>query len=93
MSAAEIIGSIGVALLLLAFFLQQVGLVSGASRLYLLLNLVGAGLACLASVFLPFVPFVVLEGTWALVSAFYFFRGSPTPTRSGESSPARADLE
>lgn len=93
MSAAEIIGSIGVALLLLAFFLQQVGVLSGASRLYLLLNLVGAGLACLASVVLPFVPFVILEGTWALVSGFYLFRGSPHARAKRRVSAARADLE
>ena len=32
------------------------------------MNLVGAILACLASVLMKYYPFVLLEGTWAMVS-------------------------
>ena len=32
------------------------------------MNFVGAGLACAAAALIPFLPFVVLEGTWSLVA-------------------------
>jgi len=35
-------------------------------HLYMGLNLVGAGLACYSSYLISFMPFVVLEGAWAL---------------------------
>jgi VIT1/CCC1 family predicted Fe2+/Mn2+ transporter len=65
---ADLIGTIGVALLLLAFLLNLSGKLSQRSRAYAALNAVGAGLACAAAALLPFMPFVVLEGTWALVA-------------------------
>ena len=68
MTVTDIIGFSGVFLLLLAFFLNLRGLVTLKSRVYLGLNLVGSGLACLASVFLQYIPFIVLEGAWAVVS-------------------------
>jgi hypothetical protein len=67
MSYSSILGSIGVLLLLAAFFLHLFGFIS-QGRLYLLLNIVGAGLSCYASVLIRFWPFVVLEGCWVLVS-------------------------
>lgn len=68
MSASDAIGSTGVALLLLAFFLNLFGWLATGARAYQGLNLVGAGLACWASWLIGFMPFVVLEGTWALVA-------------------------
>ena len=67
-TAADVVGSIGVGLLLLAFLLQLMGRLAAGSVTYALLNTVGAGLACCASALLPYWPFVVLEGTWTLVS-------------------------
>ncbi len=67
--AATLIGSAGVALLLLAFLLQLLHLVRADGALYAALNLVGAGLACSASYLIDFKPFVVLEGSWAVVAA------------------------
>jgi hypothetical protein len=66
---ATIVGSAGVALLLLAFFLNLLRYLRADGRLYLLLNLVGAALACLSSYLIDFMPFVLLEGTWSLVAA------------------------
>ena len=57
-------------LLLAAFFLNLLGVVQKDSLVYLLLNLVGAAIACLASVLLKYLPFVILEGCWTLVSAY-----------------------
>jgi len=62
------IGSIGVALLLLAFALNLSRQLRSDARLYTTLNLVGAGLACYSSWRIDFMPFVVLEGVWALVA-------------------------
>ena len=70
MNATDIIGFTGVLLLLLAFFLNLKSLLRKESFWYLFLNLAGSGLACLASVFLHYLPFIILEGVWALVSVY-----------------------
>jgi hypothetical protein len=74
-SASDAIGSIGVALLLLAFFLNAFGWLDRGARSYQLLNLVGAAIAGYASWRIGFLPFVVLEGTWALVALVALLRG------------------
>jgi hypothetical protein len=38
------------------------------------MNMVGAGLACLASVMINYVPFIILEAAWTLVSMVTFIR-------------------
>jgi hypothetical protein len=76
MSFAEGIGAFGVSLLLLAFFLNLAGFLSATTRLYRLLNAVGAGLACYASYLIGFWPFVVLEGTWCVFALVALARGN-----------------
>jgi hypothetical protein len=66
---ATIVGSAGVALLLLSFFLNLLRYLRADGPLYLVLNLVGAALTCLSSYLIDFIPFVLLEGTWAMVAA------------------------
>ncbi|WP_271765679.1 CBU_0592 family membrane protein [Aquimarina algiphila] len=68
MSVVDWIGSIGVFLILLAYFLNISNKLSTNDLMYTLLNLVGAGLACTASILLKYIPFILLEGAWALVS-------------------------
>jgi hypothetical protein len=68
-SAATIIGSVGVAILLVAFLLNLARLLAQDSWPYLGLNVVGAALAAYSSYLISFLPFVVLEGTWTLVTA------------------------
>ena len=68
MSLVDWIGTIGVFLILLAYFLNVTDRLNSKGPVFLLMNLVGAGLACLASVLLDYLPFVILEATWALVS-------------------------
>jgi hypothetical protein len=65
---ATVVGSAGVALLLLAFFLNLFRYLRADGPLYLLLNLVAAALACLSSYLIDFMPFVLLEGTWSAVA-------------------------
>ena len=64
------IGFSGVAILLLAFLLNLLKKISSNSLAYILLNIVGAGLACLASWLIDYMPFVILEGVWTVVSVF-----------------------
>lgn len=71
---ATLIGSLGVALLLLAFLLNVFRLLRVESYPYIVLNLVGASLACYSSYLIDFMPFVVLEGTWAVVAGVALVR-------------------
>jgi hypothetical protein len=80
MRVADWLGTVGVALLLGAFFLNLVGRLSRTSRLYALLNTVGGGLACWASWLIGFLPFVLLEGTWAVFALLALLR--PRPSRA-----------
>ncbi len=75
MSLPDAIGSIGVALLLVAFGFNLTGALDRHSRAYQGLNVVGAGLACAAAWLIGFLPFVVLEGTWAAVALGALLRG------------------
>jgi len=63
-----IVGSIGVSLLLLAFFLNLFKILMQDNTIYVIMNILGAGLACYASIRIGFIPFVILEGTWAIVA-------------------------
>jgi hypothetical protein len=65
---ATLIGFVGVALLLIAFLLNLLKLMRSDGHLYMGLNLVGAGLACYSSYLISFMPFVVLEGVWAVAA-------------------------
>jgi len=67
--SATVLGSAGVTLLLVAFFLNLIKALRSDGWLYLLMNLVGATLSCYSSYLIRFPPFVVLEGTWAAVAA------------------------
>lgn len=69
MTAKDWIGFIGVSILLIAYFLNLKDIIGKNSFTYLILNLVGAGIACLASILLNYLPFIILEGCWSIVSA------------------------
>lgn len=68
MDFPTIIASIGVSLLLIAFFLQVFQLTDERSYTYIGLNVLGAAIACYASWLIEFMPFVILEGTWGAVA-------------------------
>ena len=59
LSLGEILGSFGVALLLLAFLMNLLKKWSQDSLPYILLNTIGAGLACASSVLIHFFPFII----------------------------------
>ncbi len=74
MTTVDYIGTFGVSILLLAYLLLLVKAVSVSSRIYIWMNIIGAGLSTLASVFLKYVPFIILEGAWMLVSIVALFQ-------------------
>lgn len=74
LQGSDLIGINGVAILLIAFFLNLVGWLKMDSRLYLFLNFIGAALACAASLIINYLPFVVLEGVWSLVALISLLR-------------------
>lgn len=74
MTYNDILGTIGVALILLAYFLNTARLLPQDGRVFYVMNMVGAALACYASYLIGYMPFVILEGTWTLVSIYGLMR-------------------
>ena len=74
MTQTDWIGFIGVTILLIAYFLNLRNLLKKESLTYLLLNFIGAGLACYASLLLHYIPFIILEGCWTMVSLFGLYQ-------------------
>ena len=68
MTYSDIIGFIGVFITLLAYFLIIFDFIPKEGALFYLMNIIGSGLACYASVLIVYWPFVLLEGTWSLIS-------------------------
>jgi hypothetical protein len=68
MTGGELVGTIGVSLLLIAFALNLAGKLNSGSTAYLTLNVIGAALAGISSYMISFWPFVVLEGVWTASS-------------------------
>lgn len=68
MTYTDLISTIGVSLILIAFFLHTFKLISGSGILYYFLNIAGGAFACYGSVLLNSVPFIILEGVWSLVA-------------------------
>jgi hypothetical protein len=63
-----LVGSIGVAVLLLAFVLNLMRKVTERSAVYLLLNIIGSALAAWYAWHDRIIPFVILEAVWGLTA-------------------------
>jgi hypothetical protein len=70
MTYNDLIGTIGVGLLLVAYFLNNTRLIPTNGKTYYIINMAGASLACFASFLINYPPFIILEGTWCLVSIY-----------------------
>ena len=70
MNTVDWIGFIGVFQILLAYVLSIIGKLENKDLIFILLNLIGASMACLASVLMNYLPFIILEGVWAIASFF-----------------------
>jgi drug/metabolite transporter (DMT)-like permease len=73
-NTVDLIGFCGVSLILIAYFLNLNNRLNPNDIRYILLNLIGAILACLASVLMKYYPFVLLEGTWTIISVVAFIK-------------------
>ncbi|MFT4761734.1 MAG: hypothetical protein ACI9XO_003107 [Paraglaciecola sp.] len=74
MTFSEIIGAIGVTILLIGYLLNINGKLASNNAVYMLMNVVGSGMAFCSSYLIDFVPFMVLEGIWTGISAYSFGR-------------------
>ena len=70
MSYNDWIGTIGVGLVLLAYFLNTVKMIPENGKFFFLLNVAGGALSCYAALLIDFIPFVVLEAIWTVVSVY-----------------------
>jgi len=68
MTFSDVVGVIGVGLLLLAFILNILQVLNQNSWLYIIMNITGATIACYASVLINYFPFVILEGSWCFIA-------------------------
>jgi hypothetical protein len=73
MKISDILASIGVIILLIAFLLNLYKKLPSGSKTYALLNLAGAGICGFSSYLISFYPFVILEGVWATVALLSLF--------------------
>ncbi|HLY69050.1 MAG TPA: hypothetical protein VKR53_04935 [Puia sp.] len=68
MNFSTMIGSFGVALLLIAFFLNLFKFIKEDNHTYIFLNILGAALSGYASFLINYLPFVLLESIWCMVA-------------------------
>ncbi|HEA29623.1 MAG TPA: hypothetical protein ENH91_06470 [Leeuwenhoekiella sp.] len=68
MNIVDFIGAVGVFQILLAYILNVSGKLEQKSLPYILLNTVGAAMACTASIMMDYLPFIILEAAWTIVS-------------------------
>jgi len=73
MSFPDILASIGVIILLIAFLLNLYKRLPAQSKIYSLMNFIGAGICCFSSYLIKFYPFVLLEAVWSLVALLSLF--------------------
>jgi len=72
--SANVIGFVGVTLLLLAFLLNLFRMMRADGYTYMTLNFTGALLACYSSYLIAFMPFVILEGVWSAAAGVALVR-------------------
>lgn len=70
MNTTDIIGSIGVVLMVIAYYLNITDKLDDDDISYILLNLFGGVLAFIASYLISYYPFMILEGVWTLISVW-----------------------
>ena len=68
MSYNDIVGTIGVGIILIAHFMNIFSFIKKDGVLFYVMNIIGASLACYASILINYLPFIILEATWAMVS-------------------------
>jgi hypothetical protein len=79
MTSNDYIGIIGVGLILVAYFLNIFSLIKKDGILFYLINIIGASIACFTSYLINYFPFVILEGTWVIVSIIGLLKSIKKP--------------
>jgi positive regulator of sigma E activity len=73
MEFSDTIGIIGTTFMLTAFLLNLANKLDAKSPFYMILNFVGGLCASTAAYIIEYEPFIILEGTWGLISGFALF--------------------
>ena len=68
MDIANLLGTIGAAMMLSAYLLNMSDKFDNDNLLYLFLNIIGGALAGYSSYLVDFYPLLVLEGMWSIFS-------------------------
>lgn len=76
MKVSDVIASLGVIILLVAFLLNLYKKLEANSRAYCAMNFIGAAMCGISSYMISFYPFVVLEGIWAGFALISFIKVS-----------------
>jgi hypothetical protein len=63
-----VIGSLGATIILVAFILNQLNKIKNDSLAYDLMNLIGSILLIWYAILLSSIPFLILNGVWAIIS-------------------------
>ncbi len=74
MNTANWIASIGVSILLIAFFLNVFGFLNNKTKTYSALNAFGGLLSCYSSWLVSFYPFVVLNLIWSFTAFIALYK-------------------
>ena len=74
MTYNDIIGTIGVGIILFAYFLNTMKYIPVNGKLYYVLNSIGGALSCYAALLINFWPFVILEAVRTFVSIYGLMR-------------------
>jgi hypothetical protein len=82
MNSTDIIGTIGVGLILIGYFSNIFSLIKKDDVIFYVLNILGGTIACFSSFLIRFWPFVILEGTWAIISIIGLLKSIKKPQRS-----------
>lgn len=70
MNISSVLGTAGMFIILIAYCLNLFKILHKANSLYLLLNIIGAGLLIQYSVSLNSILFIILNVAWVLFSAY-----------------------
>jgi hypothetical protein len=70
MNTADWIGTIGVAMVLIVFYLNIIDKIDNNNLFYLVMNFIGGLLSALAAFLITYWPFFILETIWTLVSGW-----------------------
>jgi hypothetical protein len=79
MNKNDLIGTIGVSLILIAYFLNIFSLIKKDGILFYIFNILGGAIACFSSYLIRFWPFVILEGTWSIISIIALLKNIKKP--------------